>query len=244
MVLLIVSVSTGFLLFGIGFLVNQKNAPSVISGYKQLPEKDKKQIRLAEYVKFFRIFHFFIGLSIVVFSILFYLLKMPDFIGLTLIFFSLAGYTFFIYKTQFYYPPQQRMIFKISFSFMLIISISVILMMYIFQIDPKVEIYNNQLKISGIYGENIEIQNIKEIHLLKSLPPISYKTNGVAMSHFKKGWFKLNDGRKVKLFVNDMSGPFIEIIDSQNKTIFIGLNDFDEELLYHQLSVLNQQSPE
>jgi len=244
MFLLIVSVSIGLLLFGLGFVVNQKNAPSVISGYKQLPEKDKKQIRLVEYVSFFRKFHFFIGLSIVLFSILFFMLKMPDFIGYVLIVFSLPGYTFFIYKSQFYYPPQQRMIFKISFSIMLILSIGVILMMYVFQTAPKVEIYNNQLQISGIYGENIEIQNINEVYLLKSLPPISYKTNGVAMSHIKKGWFKLKDGRKVKLFINEMSGPFIEIIDFQNKTIIIGLKDFDEELLYHQLDLLKKQSPE
>jgi len=243
MVLLIVSVFVGLLLFGLGFLVNQKNAASVISGYKQLSDKDQKQVRLSEFVNFFRKFHFTIGLLIVLFSIVFYLVKLPDLIGYTLIFFSLPGYTFFIYKSQFYYPPHLRNVYKITFSIMVIISIAVIVMMYVFQIDPKIEVFNNQLKISGVYGEDVEIRNIKDIYLLKSLPEISMKTNGVAMSHIKNGWFKLKDGRKVKLFINDLEGPFIEI-NTTNKTIIIGLKDFDEELLYQQLKLLKEQSPE
>lgn len=238
MLILIISVSVGLMLFGMGFLLSSKNAPTMISGYKKLSEEERNQMKLSEYIDFFKIFHFTVGLLIVVLSIVFYLIKLIDFIGFTLVFFSLAGYTFFIFKSQFYYPPQRRKPFIISFYVMLIVSIGVLVMFIVPYQKTDIEIFNNQLKISGIYGEEIPIDQIQSFQIIDELPAIKIKTNGFAMNNLKKGWFKTWEGEKVKLIIDDMNGPFLQIESDQKFKLILGLENLDEELLFEQLRLI------
>jgi len=240
MVLLIVSLFIGLFLFSMGFLLNEKSATSMISGFKKLSDEEQKQVQLVEYVNFFRKFHFTIGILIIVLSTVFYFVKLFDFIGFTLLFFSLAGYTFFIFRSQFYYPPQKRKPFIISFYIMLIVSIGVIVLFIIPYQETKIEIFDNQLKISGIYGEDLSIDQINDVKLIKQLPNIKIKTNGFAMSNLKKGWFKLKSGEKVKLIINDTNPPFLQISTNQNYSIIIGIKTIDEVLLNQQLNMLKK----
>lgn len=228
------------MLFGMGFLLNSKNASSMISGYKNLSKEEQKQIRLIEYVSFFRRFHFTIGILIVVMSIVFYLVKLFDFIGLILLFFSLAGYTFFIFRSQFYYPPQKRKPFIISFYVMLIVSLGTIVLLILPYKETKVEIFDNKISISGIYGEDLALNQIKNVKLIDQIPNIRIKTNGFAIRNLKKGWFKSENGEKIKLIVDDTKPPFLQIDTNHNYSIIIGIKNVDEVLLKQQLNLIKK----
>jgi hypothetical protein len=238
MVLLIISLLIGLLLYGIGFLLNEKNASSMLSGYNTMSDKDKKEVKISEYIRFFRKFHFYTGILIMFFSLLFYFTNLVDYIGFSLLFFSLAGYTFFIFKSQFYFPPHKRKTNLIAFYIMLIINVAVIILLFVPYQTTQVQIFDNQLVIGGVYGEELPINQIEHVDLTQQLPSIKMKTNGFAMSSIKKGWFKTSDGKKVKLMVNDMKGPFLQIDTAHDYSIIIGLEELDEELLFHQLELI------
>lgn len=244
MILLIVSVSIGLLLFGIGFLVNDKNATSVISDFNAMSKDEKEEFRLSSYVQFFRLFHFIVGISIILFSIIFFLLNLIDYIGFTLIFFSLPGYTFFILRSQYFFPKDKRALYKVSAMIMIIISLGVFVLTIVMQLNPNIEVFDDQLRISGVYGEQINLSDIEDINLLENYPPIKIKVNGIAMTNIKKGWFRLKDGRKVKLFINDSSGPYVYIKTIDERIIIIGIKDYDDSILYQQLRFIKQQSSE
>lgn len=243
MVLLIVSLFTGLLLFGIGFLLNERNASGLLSGYNTMSEEERKEVKLSEYISFFRKFHFAIGMLIMLSSIIFYFTKLVDFIGFSLMFFSLAGYTFFIFKSQFYFPPQKRKTNLIAFYMMLIIDVAVIILLFVPYQTTQVQIFNNQLMIGGVYGEELPIEQIEQIYIIQQLPEIKIKTNGFAMSTLKKGWFKTSDGEKVKLMINDMDGPFLQVDTDNNYSVIIGLEELDEEHLFQQLQLLKNKAP-
>lgn len=242
MVILIVSILIGLLLFGIGFTLTEKNASSILSGYNTMSITERKHVKLNAYISFFRIFHVIIGSSIIVLSLVFYNLNLVDFIGFTLIFFCLPGYTFFIFRSQYYFPPQSKGIYNLSALIMFIISIGVIILLLYTQMNPKVEFIDKELRISGVYGENIKIKDIEDVKLLENPPLIKLKLNGIAMAKIKKGWFKLQDGRKVKLFINDPSGPYVQIKTIDKKIIIIGIKEFDDSLLYQYLIRLKKKS--
>lgn len=55
--MIIVSILLAFIFIGIGFLISEKNAKYLLSGYNTMSEEDKKNFNLTEYLKFFRKFH-------------------------------------------------------------------------------------------------------------------------------------------------------------------------------------------
>lgn len=160
-----------------------------------------------------------------------------------MVFFSLPGYTYFIFKSQYYYPPQKRKILQVSFYIMLIVSIGVFILLFIPYQETEIKISENKLIISGVYGEELSLDQIENVLILNQLPPIHLKTNGFAMSSLKKGWFKLSDGSKAKLMIDDNKPPFLQITTKQNYLIIIGISNVDEELLYQEIIALKKQSP-
>lgn len=128
----------------------------------------------------------------------------------------------------------------IAFYVMLLVSIGVIILFILPYQETEVEIFDHQMIISGIYSETLSIDQIDKAEFLQYYPPVKLKTNGFALTNLKKGWFKLESGEKVKLFINDMSGPFLKIYTNQNYSVIIGLKNVDEELLYRQIKLLKK----
>jgi len=77
--------------------------------------------------------------------------------------------------------------------------------------DPEFLFTGNSLTISGMYGKEISFFEIDSVKLFDELPAIKSRTNGFATSKVLKGYFRLNDGRRVVLFVKKGNPPYIEI---------------------------------
>lgn len=102
---------------------------------------------------------------------------------------------------------------------------------------PNIEIdsINNQVEISGgLYGKTIDIDQDTVIQMIDPIE-ITQKTNGAAIGHTKRGYFKLEDDSKVYLNLGNSNHKWIAITDDENK-YYINLKDEDDTLaLYEQL---------
>ena len=77
--------------------------------------------------------------------------------------------------------------------------------------ETKTELLENGIRISGIYGVDINYKDIKLLDTFPQLPAIKLRTNGYALGGTLKGNFRLRDKTDVKLFVEKGSPPFIYI---------------------------------
>ena len=92
--------------------------------------------------------------------------------------------------------------------------------------ETKVHITDNGLDIGGMYGETIALTEIDTAYMcnLNELPKIEMRTNGYADGSVLKGYFRLTDWGKCKLFVHDAKAPVI-VIHYANKHLIINLYD-------------------
>lgn len=101
-----------------------------------------------------------------------------------------------------------------------VVFIGVGIMMY-FSLQPTaITISEDTLQIAGMYGDDIPLQHIEAVHVLDTLPPIAARTNGSAIGDHLKGHFKLENGDKVKLFIDKGVPPFIEVRTADETFIF------------------------
>lgn len=224
MVLLIISLLTATLLFGIGFLLNEKSAPSMLSGYRTMSEEEKQQFRLTDFVSFFRQFHFIMGASLFLLSILlFYLSK--DALGLLLGFGPLLAYAIFFLKSRQFYPPTQRKTLMIAFYVMLITGLFVGGLFFYGSSSSEIIVKEDHLEITGAYSENIIYKNIVIVELVNTLPNIKMKINGFATSNIKKGWFKTSNGQKIKLIIDENSPPYLHLKTRDGLELYLSIKN-------------------
>ncbi|NLW06480.1 MAG: hypothetical protein GX039_00620 [Clostridia bacterium] len=114
-------------------------------------------------------------------------------------------------------------------SFLLIMTlIAVGLLVYYSSKPAQFLITTEHLEIKGLYGEKIYFDNINEITLAESLPEIISRTNGAALGNKMKGYFRLAEIGKAKLFVNLASSPFV-FIHRETKPVVIINCDTESE---------------
>ena len=122
-------------------------------------------------------------------------------------------------------------------SFLIITLIGVVLLLFQSSKPSGFKISDGQLVIKGLYGQSINMKDIKRIELLQSLPEITYKINGSALGDKLKGSFRLKDLGEASLFVNKSRPPFI-FIDKDPKPVILNCDDAEEtKALYGALTV-------
>lgn len=242
MVLLIISLAISLLFVGIGFLITEKSAPSMLSGYRSLSNEEKKAFKLVEYVNFFRQFHFFLGGSMLFLSLVLYFLGFKDAVGMLLGFYPLLAYIYFMLRTRSLIGSKQQKSYIISFWILVVSTIGVGILMFYGYSPSQLEIQHNQIEISGMYGDEIPFEQIKTVELVSELPEIRMKTNGFATESMKKGYFKTKQGETVKLLIEGKNKTFILITLKNGKKIYY--SDYQQnisEIYQAILSVLPSQ---
>jgi len=61
----------GLLFIAIGFVVTEDNAQYLLAGYNTMSHEDKKKVDISKYLKYFREFHIFLGITFLIFSLIF-----------------------------------------------------------------------------------------------------------------------------------------------------------------------------
>lgn len=130
---------------------------------------------------------------------------------------------------------KQKTIVSILLAFIPIVFTLVIILKSVQEPDIEMDSINKQVEISGgLYGKTIDIDQDTVIQIVEPIE-ITQKTNGAAIGHIKRGYFKLEDDSKVYLNLGDSRQDWIAITDDENK-YYINLKDEDDTLaLYEQL---------
>jgi hypothetical protein len=112
------------------------------------------------------------------------------------------------------------------------IIIAVILMFYYSEKEPEINIFDNHIQITGIYGLNIDLNEIYEISLIdKSMSDIGIGKRYNGYSGFGgtlKGNFKSGELGNKLLFVESKSSPTIKIERIANKDVYISFSNSEK----------------
>ena len=97
------------------------------------------------------------------------------------------------------------------------------------------EIRDDAIKITGMYGETVPYSEIKAIELIYTKPQISRRTNGYAFKSVRKGYFSNAEGEKFKLMVDSPQLPWICITKRNGKKIYYSSKDEENDRIYQSL---------
>ena len=223
---------------GIGFIVTENNAKHLLTGYNTMSAEDRQKFDTKSYIPYFRRFHIFLGLSLLILSVTAYYLINPDWSGIIMVTYPLLAYVYFIWKgNQFLNTNDKKQKRKtiITMVFMFAVFVAIAAMFFYSLQDNQIEINHNVVRIKGNYGMEIKTNEIKSIDLVNELPEISMKTNGFALQTIKKGYFKTKNGEKVKLLVNTNKQPMIFITTNDNEKIYYSSKNKSNEIIFNEL---------
>ena len=103
----------------------------------------------------------------------------------------------------------------------------------------EIIVVDNKIEIKGNYSMEIPFDDIDTVLLVESLPEIKLRTNGISTRKVNIGNFKMADGNKCRLYVNNSTPMFIEIRCQQTisqNLIFINRKTVEEtKILYEEI---------
>lgn len=222
----------------IAFIVNENNAKYLLSGYNTMSEIERQNFDIASYIPYFRNFHIFLGVTLLIISITVLYFVNSDWCGLFLGTYPILAYVFFIWKSNQFVKNKsnkQNIITYIAMSVMFLLSVVIIYEFKNGLKDNQILIGDKTIEITGEYGTEINVSDIKSIELLPKLPEISSKTNGFALETIKKGYFRTVNNENVKLLINSNKTPIIVLITNDNKKIYYSSKDKSNEEIYNEL---------
>ena len=98
----------------------------------------------------------------------------------------------------------------------------------------NVDVTEERVKIKGIYGREIRIEDIEEIRLLEKIPFPGMRLNGIGLGFINVGLYSYQDIGKVIVFKTATSDNNILIIGKEEK-VLLGLGQSKNEELYKKI---------
>ncbi|WP_058307143.1 DUF3784 domain-containing protein [Gracilibacillus massiliensis] len=220
---------------GITFLVVKKEETSLISGFANRPKEEQEYLKQSGFIKALgKLLTFTFYLLAITFIL--GLLQIPyGFeIGIAVCMIVLMGGMTWIQRYEVAHKRKKN--------YWIMGSVSVITLAFIASItfygyiDNEIKVTNDQLIITGIYGEEIPFADIQNVEKTNHLPEVRAKTNGFAMTNKRKGKFRVEGYEEtVTLFITGDTKPYL-IVETQEQTIIFNRDSEDEiEQLYQQL---------
>lgn len=90
--------------------------------------------------------------------------------------------------------------------------------------ESAVTIRSKELKISGLYGTELKLQDITRVELRETLPAIQRRTNGMDFLGTYKGMFRVEEFGVSRLFVHSKQGPYL-VIHTPEEVIVLNYKD-------------------
>ncbi len=92
--------------------------------------------------------------------------------------------------------------------------------------DTEISFSDSAMKLSGMYGLDVDYKDIRSVDTLVMLPEIKSRTNGYASGKLLKGHFRLYDQSKVLLFIKKGVPPYIRLKASKT-TLYLNFDSPD-----------------
>ena len=98
----------------------------------------------------------------------------------------------------------------------------------------NVDVTEERIKIKGIYGREIKIEDIVEVQVLEKIPFIGVRLNGIGLGFINIGVYSYQDIGKVIVFKTATSENNILIVGKEEK-VLLGLGQRKNEELYNKI---------
>ncbi|GHV62853.1 hypothetical protein FACS1894195_5050 [Bacteroidia bacterium] len=99
-------------------------------------------------------------------------------------------------------------------------------------VEPLISVDCEKINISGLYGEEIPLNQLSAIFLADTLPNIGMRANGISTGTVNRGYFYSKSLKKnVKLLLHSSTKPYIYIITSDNKYIIVNFKNKEKIIL-------------
>lgn len=83
-----------------------------------------------------------------------------------------------------------------------------------------IEVTSECLRISGNYGIDVRLDDIRSAELVDSLPKIKFRTNGIGAGNIQVGHFRMQGIGKCRLYLNLKYSPFVHVGTASGEHIF------------------------
>ena len=193
------------------------NYPQIINGYKYIPEENKpKAKRLAVNALLIA------GISVALLTLVAQLAGLSGiWSGIPLI---LALVVMLVYMVKFIKLGAYKGVAgTIAIAVIVLVVCAIIPLLIVGNQEPEITITDQQMQISGIYGNDYNLSDIESVTLQDECPVTTFKNNGFAMGKIKKGHFNVQNDGNCLLFLSG-SGKCIRI-KTKSDVIYINFAD-------------------
>ena len=225
----------GILFISLGFIVTEANAGTLLSGYNTMSKDDQAKFPLKEYLGKFRKFHLYFGISFITIGTLIGLFWDKDVLGYHIGITPIIAYLFFFIKTKDIDKSSSsstKVQAKIGAGVLLATLIFVIILFVWSERESSIQIYKDEVSISGPYGLTIPFAEMDSIVLLEKIPKIRLRLNGISTSNVSKGKFKGAGQSRYHLLLDKPYKQAVIIYRSKDIPVIISLDQVVEEELY------------
>ena len=91
-------IGMSLLFIAIAFIVTEKNAKYLLAGYNTMNEENRKKVNIKAYMQFFRRFHIFLGMSILIIGLIAQYFFSDMIVGVALSLYPILAYVYFIWR--------------------------------------------------------------------------------------------------------------------------------------------------
>jgi len=233
----------GTLFTGMGLLVKHGKAHNHIAGYNTMSREEQANFDIEGYATFFRNYFVGLGLFIIVGYYIFYSMGWEKAAVIWLITSLFLSFPYLLIKGQQYnHNENKQTTTKLSWIvsiFLVLVFAGIMVMLGKSMVPPTINVQDNSIEISGIYGVEIPASKIESIQLTDKLPGVLAKTNGFNFANTLIGNFRLKELGKGKLFIEKDKPPFVKIDLKENGFLIVNYEDANKtKELYRNLQKL------
>jgi len=222
------------LFVGLSFVLNERNAKYLLSGYNTMSAAEQASYPLGAFLRFFKRFHWFLGGSLLIIGLVLYYFVDEGTTGMLIGIYPIAAYMYFIWQSGSFQAKNAntRNINKWAAGILGITLLLVIGLSWMGRKEDVLRVEDHQLMIGGMYGTTLSAEEIAGFSLVPELPLIDRKKHGFASGQQYKGRFKTVDGDEVLLVLNSMQRPFIKIDRVDDMPIYYSSSKVENTSLF------------
>lgn len=226
---------TLFIHGGLSYLIIKNKDYHLISGFSKRPKEEQEYLMNSGYIealgKVFKITFFIllIGFVLGLFSV-------PYGLEIAFGFYFAVILAGLIWVQKYEVPHKRKKMYWIS-SIIFVITIAIVVGAGIAtSIGGDIKITDKELIITGAYGVEWALAEIKEVELLDELPKVKLRANGISTTNQKKGKFVLEEpyGRGL-LFIKGNTSPYLYVATEEDYVILNRENKEETIKIYNKL---------
>lgn len=230
--------SIAVLMIGLGVLMQSGKGSFLISGYNTMSKEQQAQVDIKGLNRLMAYYAYFLALIFLAMWLFEWLNEPNGMIACVVVLFG-SSVVVIVKSQKFYANVTHRGKFgkgaKWSGIISIVILIGVGIVLYFAAQPTKLTATADSLTIGGMYGETFAWSEITELALLEDMLAISMRTNGSALGSKLQGHFKLENGDKVKLFIDKSKPPFITFVAGGKRFYMNKLERGETESLFAQM---------